>query len=59
MTTATQPAQALTVPLEQIYVPDNVRELDPAHVSALAGSISLQGVLVAGGSTTHVSPAWG
>jgi len=46
MTTATQSAQALTLPLEQIHVPDNVRELDPAHVSALAGSISLQGVLV-------------
>jgi len=46
MTTATQPVHALTVPLEQIHVPDNVRELDTAHVSALAGSISLQGVLV-------------
>ena len=46
MTTATQPAATLTLPLEQIHVPDNVRELDPAHVSALAGSISLQGVLV-------------
>jgi ParB/RepB/Spo0J family partition protein len=46
MTTATQPVAALTLPLEQIHVPDNVRELDAAHVSALAGSISLQGVLV-------------
>jgi ParB/RepB/Spo0J family partition protein len=46
MTTATQPAATLTLPLEQIHVPDNVRELDPSHVSALAGSISLQGVLV-------------
>jgi ParB/RepB/Spo0J family partition protein len=46
MTIATQPVAALTLPLEQIHVPDNVRELDPGHVSALAGSISLQGVLV-------------
>jgi ParB/RepB/Spo0J family partition protein len=46
MTTATQPVASLTLPLEQIHVPDNVRELDPAHVSALAGSISLQGMLV-------------
>ena len=46
MTTATHPAQTLTLPLEQIHVPDNVREFDAAHVSALAGSISLQGVLV-------------
>jgi ParB/RepB/Spo0J family partition protein len=46
MTIATQPVAALTLPLEQIHVPDNVRELDAAHVSALAGSISLQGVLV-------------
>jgi ParB/RepB/Spo0J family partition protein len=46
MTTATQPVAALTLLLEQIHVPDNVRELDLVHVSALAGSISLQGVLV-------------
>jgi ParB/RepB/Spo0J family partition protein len=35
-----------SVPLEQIRVPDNVRELDPEHVRALAGSIALQGLLV-------------
>ena len=29
-----------------IRVPDNVRALDQAHVEALAGSISLQGILV-------------
>jgi ParB/RepB/Spo0J family partition protein len=37
---------ARRVPLECIDVPDNVRELDPAHVEALAGSIALQGLLV-------------
>jgi ParB/RepB/Spo0J family partition protein len=46
MTTATHPVAALTLLLEQIHVPDNVRNLDADHVSALAGSISLQGVLV-------------
>jgi ParB/RepB/Spo0J family partition protein len=34
------------VALEQIRVPDNVRALDDTHVQALAGSISLQGMLV-------------
>jgi ParB family chromosome partitioning protein len=34
------------VALEQIRVPENVRALDDAHVDALAGSISLQGMLV-------------
>jgi ParB/RepB/Spo0J family partition protein len=34
------------VPLERIRVPENVRALDEAHVEALAGSISLQGMLV-------------
>ena len=34
------------VALEQIRVPENVRALDDAHVQALAGSISLQGMLV-------------
>jgi ParB/RepB/Spo0J family partition protein len=34
------------VALDQIRVPDNVRDLDPEHVQALAGSIALQGVLV-------------
>ena len=36
----------ITVPLDKIYVPQNVRELDPEHVDALAGSIALQGQLV-------------
>src|SRR5579863_7079152 len=36
----------LSVPIERISAPENVRELDPAHVDALAGSISLQGLLV-------------
>ena len=35
-----------TVALDQIRVPENVRALDDAHVQALAGSISLQGMLV-------------
>jgi hypothetical protein len=34
------------VALDLIRVPENVRALDPEHVKALAGSISLQGVLV-------------
>jgi ParB family chromosome partitioning protein len=34
------------VALDRIDVPDNVRELDAAHVQALAGSIALQGLLV-------------
>ena len=34
------------VALEQIRVPQNVRELDETHVQALAGSIKLQGILV-------------
>ena len=42
----TADAQQLTVPLEKIHVPDNVRSLDVEHVQALAGSIRLQGVLV-------------
>jgi ParB family chromosome partitioning protein len=37
---------ARSVALECIDVPDNVRELDAAHVEALAGSIALQGLLV-------------
>ena len=36
----------LSVPIARISAPENVRELDPAHVDALAGSISLQGLLV-------------
>jgi hypothetical protein len=34
------------VALDRIRVPDNVRDLDAAHVDALAGSIALQGMLV-------------
>jgi len=34
------------IALVDIRVPDNVRELDPEHVKALAGSIELQGMLV-------------
>ena len=45
MAISTQPA-GRSVPLEQIRVPDNVRDLDDAHVQALAGSIALQGLLV-------------
>jgi ParB-like chromosome segregation protein Spo0J len=32
--------------LAHIRVPENVRELDPDHVQALAQSIALQGMLV-------------
>ncbi len=42
----TTPTGALLVALDQINVPVNVRELDQAHVDALAGSIALQGMLV-------------
>ncbi len=35
-----------TVALELVDVPENIRDLDPAHVDALAASIALQGVLV-------------
>ena len=35
-----------TVALDQLHLPDNVRELDADHVAALAGSIALQGLLV-------------
>jgi hypothetical protein len=34
------------IALVDIRVPDNVRDLDPEHVKALAGSIGLQGMLV-------------
>ena len=34
------------IALVDIRVPDNVRDLDPEHVTALAGSIELQGMLV-------------
>ncbi len=46
ITLPTTPAGTVAVTLEKIYVPANVRELDAAHVDALAGSIALQGVLV-------------
>lgn len=46
MPTATHPTATLTLPLTQIHVAENVRELDATHVAALAGSISLQGLLV-------------
>jgi ParB/RepB/Spo0J family partition protein len=39
-------ASVRRVALEQIRVPQNVRELDETHVQALAGSIKLQGILV-------------
>ncbi|MGO9958842.1 MAG: ParB/RepB/Spo0J family partition protein [Solirubrobacteraceae bacterium] len=42
----TTPTGTLLVALDQIHVPANVRELDQAHVDALAGSIALQGMLV-------------
>ncbi len=35
-----------TVALELVDVPENIRDLDPEHVDALAASIGLQGVLV-------------
>jgi ParB/RepB/Spo0J family partition protein len=44
MASSTEVARGL--PLERIHVPANVRELDPEHVQALAGSIRLQGMLV-------------
>ncbi len=47
MSTTTVPlSQQHTVAVEQIHVPGNVRQLDPEHVTALAGSIALQGMLV-------------
>jgi ParB/RepB/Spo0J family partition protein len=45
MAITTPIAGTVTVALEKIHVPDNVRELDSAHVDALAGSIALQGLL--------------
>ena len=42
----TTPAGTMAVALEKIHVSANVRELDPDHVDALAGSIALQGQLV-------------
>jgi ParB/RepB/Spo0J family partition protein len=42
----TAPTTEGRVALERIRVPDNIRDLDAAHVDALAGSIELQGMLV-------------
>ncbi len=39
MTVTTAGAQS--VPVDHITIPENVRELDAAHVEALAGSIAL------------------
>lgn len=36
----------LSVALDRIRVTENVRELDAAHVNAIAASIALQGVIV-------------
>jgi ParB family chromosome partitioning protein len=43
---ATTTSVGVTVQLDRIRVPENVRALDGAHVSALARSIELQGILV-------------
>ena len=45
MATATAPTP-VTIALTDIHVPENVRDLDPDHVAALAGSIELLGMLV-------------
>ncbi len=42
----TVPDAGRRVALERIRVRENVRTLDESHVSALAGSISLQGIIV-------------
>lgn len=52
---ATATAGTLTVPVDKIHVPDNVRDLDPEHVEGLAGSIALQGLL----APVTVAPATG
>jgi hypothetical protein len=46
MATTTSSGGTLAVAVEEIRVPENVRELDGEHVQALAGSIALQGILV-------------
>jgi ParB/RepB/Spo0J family partition protein len=43
---AITPPASVTVELDRIRVPENVRPLDGEHVSALARSIELQGMLV-------------
>ena len=40
------PAASVRVKLDLIDVSENVRELDPEHVEALAGSIALRGLIV-------------
>jgi ParB/RepB/Spo0J family partition protein len=42
----TTPETGRHIALVDIRVPDNVRDLDPEHVKALAGSIELQGMLI-------------
>jgi ParB/RepB/Spo0J family partition protein len=44
--TTHQPIGVQLLNLDQIALPDNVRELDPDHVANLAGSIELRGLLV-------------
>jgi len=46
MATTTPAAGGLNMPFERIHVPENVRALNAEHVSALAASIALQGMLV-------------
>ncbi len=46
MATTTPANGGLTMPLKRIHVPENVRALNAEHVSALAASIALQGMLV-------------
>ena len=46
MATTTNEETGRHIALVDIRVPDNVRDLDPEHVKALAGSIELQGMLV-------------
>lgn len=41
-----EPAASVRVKLDLIDVSENVRELDPEHVEALAGSIALRGLIV-------------
>ena len=46
MTTLSTPTSRQSIPLEQITVPGNVRDLNAEHVDALARSIRLRGLLV-------------
>jgi ParB-like chromosome segregation protein Spo0J len=45
-TMTSTPTSGLTLPLDRIHVPENVRALNAEHVDALAASIALQGMLV-------------